>query len=212
MEKKFAMIAIGIMCAVFIFIAYESGAFQTTGRVREPMGEFPIATITMEDGGVIRVELYPEIAPNTVNNFIYLANSGFYNGLIFHRVISGFMIQGGCPEGSGMGSPGYFIRGEFASNGIANDLLHERGVISMARRAMPLDSAGSQFFIMHGDSPLLDGDYAGFGRVIEGMDVVDRIAGTQTAAQDRPVADQRIREITVETFGVQYPEPERLSM
>ncbi|MCL2565907.1 MAG: peptidylprolyl isomerase [Defluviitaleaceae bacterium] len=176
------------------------------------MGEFPIATITMEDGGVIRVELYPEIAPNTVNNFIYLANSGFYNGLIFHRVISGFMIQGGCPEGSGMGSPGYFIRGEFASNGIANDLLHERGVISMARRAMPLDSAGSQFFIMHGDSPLLDGDYAGFGRVIEGMDVVDRIAGTQTAAQDRPVADQRIREITVETFGVQYPEPERLSM
>ncbi|MCL2564181.1 MAG: peptidylprolyl isomerase [Defluviitaleaceae bacterium] len=166
----------------------------------------------MEDGAVIRLELYPEIAPNTVNNFIYLANSGFYNGLIFHRVIPDFMIQGGCPEGTGMGDPGYTIRGEFASNGFENNLSHERGVISMARRAMPLDSAGSQFFIMHGDSDFLDGEYAGFGRVIEGMDVVDGIALTQVGALDRPVIDQVIREITVETFGVSFSEPERLGM
>jgi len=170
--------------------------------------DLPIVTITMEDGGIIKLELYPEVAPNTVNNFIHLANSGFYNGLIFHRVIPGFMIQGGCPEGSGMGNPGYSIRGEFSQNNFPNNLRHERGVISMAR-AQPFDSAGSQFFIMHEDGFFLDHAYASFGKVIEGMDVVDRIAETNVAGE-RPVEDQRIREMTVETFGVEFPEPERL--
>lgn len=170
--------------------------------------ELPIVTITMQDGGVIKLELYPEIAPNTVNNFIHLANDGFYNGLIFHRVISGFMIQGGCPEGRGIGNPGYSIRGEFSQNNFPNDLRHERGVISMARAQHP-DSAGSQFFIMHADSFFLDGAYAAFGRVIEGQDVVDRIA-TTAVANERPVEDQVIQTITVETFGVEFPAPETL--
>ena len=167
----------------------------------------PVVTITMKDGGVIKVELYPDKAPNTVNNFISLANHNFYDGLIFHRVLSGFMIQGGDPEGTGMGGPGYSIKGEFSQNRFNNDLKHERGVISMARSMMP-DSAGSQFFIMHQDAPHLDGAYAAFGKVIEGMDVVDRIADTATDYSDRPREDQVMETVTVETFGQEYDEPE----
>ena len=173
------------------------------------MAQNPIITITMEDGAVMKAELYPEYAPNTVNNFLSLAASGFYNGLIFHRVIPGFMIQGGDPEGSGMGGPGYSIKGEFRRNGFkANTLKHTAGVLSMAR-AMNPNSAGSQFFIMHKNAPHLDGDYAAFGKVIEGMDVVDRIASVQTDYSDRPMEDQVIRSMTVETFGENYPEPEK---
>ena len=164
----------------------------------------PIVTIEMENGGVIRAELYPEIAPNTVANFVNLVQSGFYDGLIFHRVIPGFMIQGGDPQGTGMGGPGYSIKGEFARNGFRqNNLKHSRGVLSMARSMLP-NSAGSQFFIMHADAPHLDGDYAAFGKVTSGMDVVDAIANTPTGFQDRPVSEQRIKKATVETFGESY--------
>ena len=167
----------------------------------------PIITIEMESGKNIKVELYPEKAPNTVNNFISLANSEFYNGLIFHRVISGFMIQGGDPNGIGTGGPGYHIKGEFAGNGFKqNDLSHERGVISMARAGHP-DSAGSQFFIMHEDADYLDGQYAAFGRVLEGMAVVDEIANVKTDWNDRPYEEQKIKKMSVETFGVDYPAP-----
>ena len=165
--------------------------------------QHPVATIEMENGGVIRLELYSEVAPNTAANCIQLANGGFYDGLIFHRVIEGFMIQGGDPTGTGMGGPGYSIKGEFAANGVENALSHERGVISMAR-AQDFDSAGSQFFIMHADGPFLDGQYAAFGRVTEGMDVVDDIASTKTDASDRPVEAQRIGSIRVETWGETY--------
>ena len=165
----------------------------------------PIVTFMMENGEKIKAELYPDIAPNTVNNFISLINKGFYDGLIFHRVIKNFMIQGGDPEGTGMGGPGYAIKGEFNQNGFRNDLKHERGVLSMARSFMP-DSAGSQFFIMHQDSPHLDGQYAGFGKVIEGMDVVDKIAESKTNRQDRPKEDVRIEKASVETFDKDYPE------
>ena len=171
--------------------------------------EYPIATITMKGGGVIKLELYPKIAPESVKNFISLANSKFYDGLIFHRVISGFMIQGGCPKGNGTGGPGYNIKGEFSANGVDNSLSHERGVISMAR-AMAYDSAGSQFFICHADSQFLDGQYAAFGKVIEGMDVVDAIASVKTNSQDKPLQDQVIDSIRVGTFGVEYGEPEKL--
>ena len=171
--------------------------------------EYPIATITMKDGGVIKLELYPKIAPESVKNFISLANSKFYDGLIFHRVISGFMIQGGCPKGNGTGGPGYNIKGEFSANGVDNSLSHQRGVISMAR-AMAYDSAGSQFFICHADSQFLDGQYAAFGKVIEGMDVVDAIASVKTNSQDKPLQDQVIDSIRVDTFGVEYGEPEKL--
>lgn len=171
--------------------------------------EYPIATITMKDGGVIKLELYPKIAPESVKNFISLANSKFYDGLIFHRVISGFMIQGGCPKGNGTGGPGYNIKGEFSANGVDNSLSHERGVISMAR-AMAYDSAGSQFFICHADSQFLDGQYAAFGKVIKGMDVVDAIASVKTNSQDKPLQDQVIDSIRVDTFGVEYGEPEKL--
>ena len=164
----------------------------------------PIVTIEMENGGVIKVELYPEIAPNTVNNFLSLVNKGFYDGLIFHRVIPGFMIQGGDPQGTGMGGPGYRIKGEFKHNGFSqNNLKHDRGVLSMARSMMP-DTAGSQFFIMHDKAPHLDGEYAAFGKVIEGMDAVDEIAAARTGRQDRPVTDQRIARATVDTFGETY--------
>jgi len=163
----------------------------------------PVATIEMVNGDVIKLELYPDIAPNTVANFVELANAGFYDGLIFHRVIPGFMIQGGDPQGTGMGGPGYGIRGEFTANGFENNLSHERGVISMARAQHP-DSAGSQFFIMHADYPALDGQYAAFGRVIEGIEAVDRVAAVETDANDRPVEDQVIRSIRVETNGVEY--------
>ncbi|HIX52792.1 MAG TPA: peptidylprolyl isomerase [Candidatus Lachnoclostridium stercoripullorum] len=168
----------------------------------------PVVTIEMENGDVIKAELYPEKAPNTVNNFISLVKKGYYDGLIFHRVIRGFMIQGGCPQGTGMGGPGYSIRGEFAQNGFANDLKHTEGVLSMAR-AMHPDSAGSQFFIMHKAAPHLDGAYAAFGKVTEGMDAVNRIAEVRTDYSDRPMKEQKIKKMTVETFGVDYPEPEK---
>ena len=173
------------------------------------MAQNPVVTFTMENGDIMKAELYPEIAPVSVNNFISLINKNFYDGLIFHRVIRGFMIQGGDPEGTGMGGPGYSIKGEFASNGVKNDLKHTEGVLSMARSMMP-DSAGSQFFIMHKTSPHLDGQYAAFGKVIEGMDVVNKIAGTATVYYDRPLEEQRLKSVTVETFGVEYPEPEKL--
>lgn len=172
------------------------------------MAQNPVVTITMQDGAVIRAELYPETAPETVNNFISLINKKFYDGLIFHRVIKGFMIQGGCPEGTGMGGPGYNIRGEFSQNGFENNLKHTEGILSMAR-AMDPDSAGSQFFIMHKTSPHLDGGYAAFGKVIEGMDVVNKIAETPTY-RDRPYENQVMKSVTVDTFGVEYPEPEKL--
>lgn len=168
----------------------------------------PIVTITMENGDVIKAELYPDIAPNTVNNFISLVKKGFYNGLNFHRIINGFMIQGGCPEGTGMGGPNYSIKGEFSQNGFKNDLKHTEGVLSMARSMRP-DSAGSQFFIMHKAAPHLDGAYAAFGKVIEGMDVVNKIATTRTTYGDRPVKEQKMASITVDTFGIDYPEPEK---
>ena len=169
----------------------------------------PIVTIEMENGRVMKAELYPEIAPNTVNNFLSLVNSGYYDGLTFHRVIYGFMIQGGCPDGTGMGGPGYHIKGEFAANGVKNDLRHTEGVLSMARSMMP-DSAGSQFFIMHRAAPHLDGQYAAFGKVIEGLDVVEEIAGCDTDFSDKPLDPQVIKRMTAETFGVEYPSPEKL--
>ena len=169
----------------------------------------PMVTIEMENGDIIKAELYPDVAPNTVRNFLSLAGSGFYDGLIFHRVIKGFMIQGGDPQGTGIGGPGYAIRGEFSANGFQNDLRHTKGVLSMARTQAP-DSAGSQFFIMHEDSPFLDGQYAAFGMVTEGIENVDRIASVRTDWSDRPLKEQKIKKMTVETFGVEYPEPEKL--
>ena len=168
----------------------------------------PVVTFEMENGDIMKAELYPEIAPNTVNNFISLVNKGFYDGLIFHRVISGFMIQGGCPDGTGMGGPGYTIKGEFSQNGFANDLKHTEGVLSMAR-AMHPDSAGSQFFIMHKNSPHLDSAYAAFGKITEGMDIVNKIAQTPTDYSDRPLEVQRMKKVTVDTMGVEYQEPQK---
>ncbi len=191
-------------------------AKETEKKEMENSNQYPIATITMEDGGTIVLELYPEIAPISVANFISLANSGFYDGVIFHRVIPGFMIQGGDPDGRGTGGPGYTIKGEFSNNHVQNDISHERGVISMARQGHPYfpelayNTAGSQFFIMHADSPFLDGDYAAFGRVLEGMDTVDKIASCPTDGNDRPLEDQVMASVRVETFGVDYGEPEKI--
>ncbi len=170
------------------------------------MAQNPIVTITMEDGSVIKAELYPEIAPESVNNFISLINKKFYDGLTFHRVIYGFMIQGGCPQGTGTGGPGYHIKGEFSQNGFENNLKHTSGVLSMARSMFP-NSAGSQFFLMHKDAPHLDGAYAAFGKVIEGMEVVNKIAEVDTDYSDKPVIPQVMKSVTVDTFGVDYPEP-----
>lgn len=172
------------------------------------MAQNPVVTIEMENGSVIKAELYPQVAPNTVNNFISLVKKGFYDGVIFHRVISGFMLQGGDPDGTGMGGPGYSIKGEFTQNGFQNDLKHEPGVLSMARTMMP-NSAGSQFFIMHEAAPHLDGAYAAFGKVTEGMDVVNAIAAVPTNYNDRPLETQRMKKVTVETFCEEYPEPEK---
>lgn len=173
------------------------------------MAQKPIVTIEMENGDIIKAELYPEIAPNTVNNFISLIQKNYYDGLIFHRVINGFMIQGGCPDGNGMGGPGYGIKGEFAQNGFENNLAHTEGVLSMARSMMP-NSAGSQFFIMHKNSPHLDGSYAAFGKVIEGQEVVNKIAETATDYSDRPLEPQIMAKVIVELFGEEYPEPEKM--
>ena len=172
------------------------------------MAQNPIVTIEMENGDIMKAELYPEIAPNTVNNFISLINKGFYDGLIFHRVINGFMIQGGCPLGTGTGGPGHTIKGEFSQNGVINNLKHTPGVLSMARSMMP-DSAGSQFFIMHKAAPHLDGQYAAFGKIIEGMDIVNKIAETDTDYSDRPLDEQKMKKVTVDTMGTEYPEPEK---
>ena len=172
------------------------------------MAQNPVVTIEMENGSVIKAELYPQVAPNTVNNFISLVKKGFYDGVIFHRVISGFMLQGGDPDGTGMGGPGYSIKGEFSGNGFKNDLKHTEGVLSMARSMMP-NSAGSQFFVMHKTSPHLDGQYAAFGKVIEGMDVVNEIAEVDTDFQDRPLDPQVMKKVTAETFGEEYGEPEK---
>ena len=166
----------------------------------------PIVTFEMEDGAIMKAELYPDKAPNTVNNFISLVNKGFYDGLIFHRVIAGFMIQGGDPKGSGVGGPGYSIKGEFMANGVKNDLVHSRGVLSMARTMAP-NSAGSQFFIMHEDAPHLDGQYAAFGKIIEGIEEVDKIASVRTDYNDKPRTPQVMKKVTVDTLGVEYPEP-----
>lgn len=171
------------------------------------MAQNPIVTIEMENGDIMKGELYPEIAPNTVNNFISLIQKEFYNGIIFHRVIEGFMLQGGDPEGTGMGGPDYSIKGEFTQNGFENNLKHEKGVLSMARTMAP-DSAGSQFFIMHKNSPHLDGSYAAFGKITEGLDVIDKIASVPTDSNDRPMETQRMKKVTVETFGIDYPAPE----
>ena len=168
----------------------------------------PIVTIEMENGDIMKAELYPEVAPNTVNNFVSLVKKGYYDGLIFHRVINGFMIQGGCPDGTGMGGPGYSIKGEFAQNVFANELAHTEGVLSMAR-AMNPDSAGSQFFIMHKAAPHLDGSYAAFGKIIEGMNIVNKIAETDTDYSDRPLDEQKMKKVTVDTMGTEYPEPEK---
>lgn len=173
------------------------------------MKKNPLVTIEMENGGLIKIELYPEVAPNTVNNFISLVKNGFYDGIIFHRVIEGFMIQGGDPQGTGMGGPGYSIKGEFSANGFENNLAHERGVVSMARSQAP-DSAGSQFFIMHKDSPHLDGQYAAFGRVIQGIEEVDRIVSVEKNYQDRPKEEEMMMRVTVELFDREYPEPEKI--
>lgn len=192
--------------------ANENNASTNTDTAQTEKGKDdknPIATIEMEDGSTIKIELYPNIAPNTVKNFISLANSNFYDGLIFHRVIPDFMIQGGDPEGTGMGGPGYAIKGEFSSNGIENNLKHERGVISMAR-SQDKDSAGSQFFIMHKDSPHLDGEYAAFGKVIEGIEVVDKIAAVETDDQDKPKVDVKMKKVTVDTFGVEYKDVDKI--
>lgn len=172
------------------------------------MSKNPIVTFTLADGKTFKAELYPEIAPNTVNNFLHLVKKGFYNGTIFHRVISGFMIQGGDPDGVGTGGPGYHIKGEFSANGFKNTLKHTRGVLSMAR-AQNSDSAGSQFFVMHADASYLDGQYAAFGKVIEGMDTVDAIANTETNFRDKPLKEQKMKTVTAETFGVEYPDPVR---
>ena len=168
----------------------------------------PVVTFEMENGDIMKAELYPEVAPNTVNNFVSLVKKGFYDGVIFHRVISGFMIQGGDPDGTGMGGPGYSIKGEFAQNGVENNLVHDAGVLSMAR-AMHPDSAGSQFFIMHKKAPHLDGAYAAFGKIIEGMNIVNKIAETDTDYSDRPLDEQKMKKVTVDTMGTEYPEPEK---
>ena len=213
--KYLKVLLIGMLLAALL-AGTGCAAKETEKTEMENSNQYPIATITMEDGGTIVLELYPEIAPISVANFISLANSGFYDGVIFHRVIPGFMIQGGDPDGRGTGGPGYTIKGEFSNNHVQNDISHERGVISMARQGHPYfpelayNTAGSQFFIMHADSPFLDGDYAAFGRVLEGMDTVDKIASCPTDGNDRPLEDQVMASVRVETFGVDYGEPEKI--
>ncbi|MBO1512068.1 peptidylprolyl isomerase [Metabacillus bambusae] len=215
MINKFRFVQVVFFCVIFTIVGgcNNSGEVQTeeseVKKSVQVIEENPIVTITMENNDEIKVELYPNIAPNTVNNFITLAESGFYDGVIFHRVIPGFMIQGGDPDGTGTGGPDYSIKGEFTSNGFENKLKHERGVISMARTQEP-NSAGSQFFIMVADASSLDGDYAAFGKVTEGMEAVDRIVDVKTDQQDKPLEEQKIKQVTVETFGIEYPEPKKV--
>lgn len=205
--KKFVALLLAVAMLSLMFIACSEQA-ANDDKKGEDMNEKIIATIEMQDGGIIRLELYEDIAPETVRNFVSLARSGFYDGLTFHRIISGFMIQGGDPNGDGTGGPGYCIKGEFSENGFDNSLKHTRGVISMARRSYPLDSAGSQFFIMHADASYLDGSYAAFGKVIEGMDVVDAIAAVECDSNDHPYDEVIIKSITIS--GPELPEPEKL--
>jgi peptidyl-prolyl cis-trans isomerase B (cyclophilin B) len=215
MKQRYQLMQVLFISVILIMVGGCGASGE--GKLNEPQStknaqvieENPIVTITMENNDEIKVELYPNIAPNTVNNFISLVESGFYDGLTFHRVIPGFMIQGGDPEGTGTGGPDYEIKGEFSSNGFENDVKHERGIISMARTQVP-DSAGSQFFIMIADANSLDGDYAAFGKVTAGMDVVDSIVSVKTNKQDKPLEDQKIKQVTVETFGIDYPEPEKV--
>lgn len=205
--KKFIALLLAVAMLSLMFIACSEQA-ANDDKKGEDMNEKIIATIEMQDGGIIKLELYEDIAPGTVRNFVSLARSGFYDGLTFHRIISGFMIQGGDPNGDGTGGPGYCIKGEFSENGFDNSLKHTRGVISMARRSYPLDSAGSQFFIMHADASYLDGSYAAFGKVIEGMDVVDAIAAVECDSNDHPYDEVIIKSITIS--GPELPEPEKL--
>ncbi|MBE7055827.1 MAG: peptidylprolyl isomerase [Ruminococcaceae bacterium] len=211
-KKLLIFISVVVLCVAFLCgcSGSERKPIEDNYSLEQYEGENPVAVIKVKDLGNIYVELYPDVAPNTVNNFISLAKSGYYDGAIFHRVIENFMIQGGDPEGTGGGGPGYTIKGEFSSNGFTNDLDHERGVISMARRGDSYNSAGSQFFIMHVNYPYLNGDYATFGKVISGMDVVDAIATTETDSSDKPVEDVIMESVTVETWGVEYPEPEKI--
>ena len=217
MMKQFSKVSLALLVGFILFLVAGCGtsitedkttSSSTQKKEEQVIEKNPVATITMENNKIIKVELYPAIAPNTVNNFISLANSGFYNGLTFHRVVPDFMIQGGDPNGDGTGGPDYQIKGEFSSNGFENNLKHERGVISMARSEAP-DSAGSQFFIMVADVPHLDGEYAGFGKVIEGMDVVDEIVSVERDGE-KPLKEQKIKDIIVDTFGIVYPEPKKI--
>ncbi len=213
MKKFIVLLLAALLCLSLACSKSKTDAAANTAETKEETNvdkTHPIATITMKDGGVIKLELYPEVAPESVKNFISLANSGFYDGLIFHRVILGFMIQGGDPLGKGTGGPGYAIKGEFAANGVQNDISHVRGVLSMARSSA-YDSGGSQFFIVQADSTYLDGQYAAFGRVISGLDVVDKIAKTTTDSKNKPYKDQTMATVRVETWGVDYGEPEKLS-
>ena len=213
MKKFIVLLLAALLCLSLACSKGKTDAAANTAETKEETNvdkTHPIATITMKDGGVIELELYPEVAPESVKNFISLANSGFYDGLIFHRVILGFMIQGGDPLGKGTGGPGYAIKGEFAANGVQNDISHVRGVLSMARSSA-YDSGGSQFFIVQADSTYLDGQYAAFGRVISGLDVVDKIAKTTTDSKNKPYKDQTMATVRVETWGVDYGEPEKLS-
>jgi len=216
MKKSFKILFALSLLTTLLTLWACSGKSDDKGESKLVIEKNPIVTIEMEDGGIIKAELYPEIAPNTVYNFISLANKGCYDGVIFHRVIPNFMIQGGDPNGAGTGGPGYRIKGEFTNNGFENNLKHERGVLSMARQGNPYnpksayDTAGSQFFIMVAEAPHLDGDYAAFGKVIEGMDVVDKIVSVKRNLADKPLEDQRMKKVSIETFGVNYPEPETL--
>ena len=205
MKKKILIAAVLAFLAVLTLVSCSKDKPAESGD----LGDSVMVQIEMQNGGIIKLELYPKAAPITVENFVNLVNEGFYDGLIFHRVIRGFMIQGGCPDGTGMGGPGYTIKGEFSQNGFANDLRHTEGVLSMAR-AMHPDSAGSQFFIMHKNSPHLDGAYAAFGKITEGMDIVNKIAETATDYSDRPLEEQKMKKVTVDTMGVEYPAPERV--
>lgn len=217
MMKHFSKLSLALLVGFILFLVAGCGTSTTDDKTtssstqkkeEQVIEKNPVATITMENNKIIKVELYPAIAPNTVNNYISLANSGFYNGLTFHRVIPDFMIQGGDPNGDGTGGPDYQIKGEFSSNGYENNLKHERGVISMARSELP-DSAGSQFFIMVADAPHLDSEYAGFGKVIEGMDVVDEIVSVERDGE-KPLKEQKIKDVIVDTFGIVYPEPKKI--